>query len=87
MSSKNEYRRFAAASLESTENATDLTTKTHQLIMADAWLDLAERATQLVDHEADEAHRIMEQPLTRTTVKWNRLAAGVNRRGQSVNYR
>ena len=50
--SKNEYRRFAADSLESTDNAADLATKTHVLIMADAWLDLAERTTQLVDHES-----------------------------------
>ena len=76
MSSKNEYRRFAATSLESTENAADLTTKTRLLIMADAWLDLAERTTQLVDHEAEEAHGIMEQPLTMATVKWYRQAAG-----------
>ena len=76
MSSKNEYRRFAAASLESTENAADLATKTNLLIMADAWLDLAERTTQLVDREADEAHRIMKQPLTRATVKWYQQAAG-----------
>jgi hypothetical protein len=76
VSSKNEYRRFAAASLESTEKGADLTTKTHLLIMADAWLDLAERTTQLIDREADEAHRIMEQPLTRATVNWYRQAAG-----------
>jgi hypothetical protein len=62
--------------LESTENAADLATKTHLLIMADAWLDLAERTTQLVDREADEAHRIMKQPLTRATVKWYQQAAG-----------
>jgi hypothetical protein len=74
--SKNEYRRFAAVSLESTENAANLATKTHLLIMADAWLDLAERTTQLVDHEADEARGIMEPPLTRATVKWYRQAAG-----------
>ncbi len=32
-----------------------------------AWLDLAEQTTQAVDHEADEVHSLMEQPLKRVS--------------------
>ena len=69
MSSENEYRRFAAASLNSTESAKDLSDKVGLLIMAEAWLDLAEQTTQTVDHEADEAHSMIEQPLKRASVQ------------------
>jgi hypothetical protein len=37
--------------------------------MAEAWLDLAEQTTQVVDHEADEAHSMIEQPLKRASVQ------------------
>jgi hypothetical protein len=67
MSFENEYKRFAAASLDLTERATDLSHKVGLLIVAEAWLDLAEQTTQLVDHKADEAHEIMEQPLISAT--------------------
>jgi hypothetical protein len=69
MSSKNPYRRFAVSSLNSTEGVTDQSDKVGLLIMAEAWLDLAEQTTQVVDHEADEAHSIMEQPLKRASVQ------------------
>jgi hypothetical protein len=59
----NEYKQFAVASLNQTEKATDLANKVGRLIIAEAWLDLAEGTTQLVDHEADGAHSIMEQSL------------------------
>ena len=62
------YKNFATASLNSTEGAKNLTDKAGLLIIAEAWLDLAEQTTQLVRHEADEAHRMIEQPLTRATV-------------------
>jgi hypothetical protein len=55
MTSEN-YRDFAVASLNSTEGAKDLTDKVGLLIMAEAWLELAEQTTQLVSHEAEEAH-------------------------------
>jgi hypothetical protein len=64
-----EHRRFAVSSLSSTENVTDLSHKVGLLILAEAWLDLAEQTTQTVDHEADEAHSIMEQPLKRASVQ------------------
>ena len=57
----NEYERFAVASLNQTERTTDLANKVGRLIIAEAWLDLAEETTQLVDREADDAHSIMEQ--------------------------
>ncbi len=64
---ENEYKRFVESSLDLTETVTDLSHKVGLLIMAEAWLDLAEQTTQLVDHEADEAHEIMEQPLISAT--------------------
>jgi hypothetical protein len=71
-----DYRNFATASLNSTEGAKDLTNKVGLLIMAEAWLELAEQTTQLVGHEAKEAHRMIEQPLTRAAVQSHQQAAG-----------
>ena len=67
MASEN-YKNFAVASLNSTEGAKDLTNKVGLLIIAEAWLELAEQTTQLLGHEAEEAHRIIERPLTTATV-------------------
>jgi hypothetical protein len=69
MTSESQYKRFAATSLNSTEDATDLSDKVGLLIMAEAWLDLAEQTTQMVDHEADEAYSMIEQPLKRASVQ------------------
>ena len=69
MSSESQYKRFAAASLNSTEVATDLSNKVGLLIMAEAWIDLAEQTTQIVDHKAHEAHSMIEQPLKRASVQ------------------
>jgi len=69
MTSKNENSRFAVASLNSTGTATDLSSKVGVLILADAWLDLAEQTTQTVDHEADEAHSMLQKPLRRASVQ------------------
>ena len=63
MTSEN-YKNFAMASLNSTEGAKDLTEKVGLLIIAEAWLQLAEQ----VGHEAEEAHRMIERPLTRAAV-------------------
>ena len=67
MTSENQYRRFAVASLKSTEGGADLSDKVGRLIRAEAWLDLAEQTTQRVDNDGGEAHRIMEQPLKRAS--------------------
>ena len=75
MTSEN-YRNFAMASLNSTEGAKDLTDKVGLLILAEAWLELAEQTTQLVGHEAKEAHRMIERPLTRAAVQPHQQAAG-----------
>jgi hypothetical protein len=69
MTSKSEYSRFAVSSLNSTETATDPSNKVGVLILADAWLDLAEQTTQTVDHKADEAHAMMQKPLRRASVQ------------------
>jgi len=57
------------AFLNSTGTATDLSSKVGVLILADAWLDLAEQTTQTVDHEADEAHSMLQKPLRRASVQ------------------
>jgi hypothetical protein len=67
MTSEN-YKNFAVASLNSTEGVKDLTDKVGLLIIAKAWLELAEQTTQPLGHEAEEAHRMIERPLTRATV-------------------
>ncbi len=48
MSSEKQYRRFAAASLDLSERGTNSADKIRVLILAEAWLDLAERTTPLV---------------------------------------
>ena len=75
MTSEN-YKNFAAASLNSTEGAKDLTDKVGLLIIAEAWLELAEQTTQLVGHEAEEAHRMIERPLAMATAQRHQQAAG-----------
>lgn len=45
MTSESQYRRFALASLKSTEGVTDLPNKVGPLIRAGAWLDSAEQTT------------------------------------------
>ena len=57
------YKNFATASLNSTEGVKVLTDKVGLLIIAEAWLELAEQTTQIVGHEAEEAHRMIELPL------------------------
>ena len=75
MSSEN-YTNFAVASLDSTEGAKGLTDKVGLLIMAEAWLELAEQTTQRVGHEANEAHSMIERPLTRAVVQPHQQTAG-----------
>ena len=62
------YKNFAVASLNTTEGAKDLTDKVGLLIIAEAWLELAEQTTQLLGQETEEAHRMIERPLSRATV-------------------
>lgn len=69
MTSENEYRRFAVASLDTSKSATDLSGKIGLLILTEAWLDLAEQTTQMMGHESDEAHILVEQPLKRASVQ------------------
>ena len=64
-----EYRRFAAVSLDLSKKAPNTAGKTAPLLMAEAWLNLAERTTQLVEHEADEAHGMIDQPLSRASFR------------------
>jgi hypothetical protein len=75
MSSEKQYSRFAAASLGFNEKGTNLAEKTPVLIVAEAWLDLAERTTPLVERETGEARRIIERPLSNVTSPRYRLMA------------
>ena len=62
-----EYKRFAAVSLDLSKKAPNLVSKADPLLMAEAWLNLVERTAQLVGHEADEAHRMIDRPLSRAS--------------------
>jgi hypothetical protein len=66
MSSESEYRRSAAASLESSKGAPDLAGRIGRLIVAEAWIDLADQTTELAGSESGEAHRLLKQPLSAT---------------------
>jgi len=48
MTKEDEYRRFAARSLELAGRTSDLRDKRHLLAMAEAWLNLADRTARLV---------------------------------------
>lgn len=67
MSSENQYRRFAVASIDLSERGKTLVDKSRPLIVAEAWLDLAEQTTGLVQRETDAAHKIIEPPLSTVT--------------------
>lgn len=74
MSSKDQYRRFAAASLDLAKNAEDLPAKIHFIIMAEAWLDLAVGAVSLVDLEAYAARMDLERSLKEVTFQGKSVA-------------
>jgi hypothetical protein len=54
MSKEDEYRRHAANSLELAQRANSTADKARLLVMADAWLDLADRA-----HKVERNHHTM----------------------------
>jgi hypothetical protein len=70
MSSESEYRRWAAASLDLAKRAAALADKTRLLVIAEAWLDLADRigraqrraAQQAIDDPAS-AHSLVTSAL------------------------
>jgi hypothetical protein len=72
MSSENQYRRFAVASIDLSERGKTLVDKSRPLIVAEAWLDLAEQTTELVRRETDAAHKIIEPPLSSVTSSYHR---------------
>jgi hypothetical protein len=66
MSKEDEYRRHAASSLELAQRSNSTSDKTRLLAMADAWLDLAERAHKAARRQV---HKIKElHPLLRSKV-------------------
>jgi hypothetical protein len=62
MSKIDEYRSFAAACLDLAKATANRIDKTRLLIMAEAWLDLADRAAALIE---SPLRRFVEHPLVR----------------------
>jgi hypothetical protein len=67
MSSEKQYGHYAAASLDLSAKGTNLAEKTRVLIVAEAWFDLAEQTTPIVERESGEAHRVIEHYLSKMT--------------------
>jgi hypothetical protein len=55
MSSESEYRRWAAASLDLGKRAAELTDRTRLFVIAEAWLDLADRVSRATRRAAGGA--------------------------------
>jgi hypothetical protein len=62
ISKMDEYRRLAAASLDSAKNTRDQADKTRRLVMAEAWHELAERSAQTTKRHI---RRVGDHPLVR----------------------
>jgi hypothetical protein len=62
MRKEDEYRRLAAASLDSANNACDAAAKARRLVMAEAWLELADRTGQIPKRQM---RRFGDHPLVR----------------------
>src|SRR5437660_8873348 len=65
VSKADEYRRSAALMLGLAQRTNDLADKTRLLVMAEAWLNLADRATSVAK---TRRRRAFEHPLIRTTL-------------------
>jgi hypothetical protein len=55
MSKEDEYRRHAANTLELAQRANSPSDKARLLVMADAWLDLADRASKVARRQVPKA--------------------------------
>jgi hypothetical protein len=66
MSKEDEYRRHAADILDLARRATSATHKTRLLVMADAWLDLADRVHRVARRRAQIVRGL--HPLLRSKV-------------------
>jgi hypothetical protein len=64
MSKADEYRRDAADTLDLAQRASSTTDKTRLLIMADAWLDLADRAHKFAGRKVEPLREL--HPLLRS---------------------
>lgn len=62
MTKDEEYRENAARSVDLAQRATSMADKGHMLRLAEAWLDLADRARQRIHQRA---RRVREHPLLR----------------------
>jgi hypothetical protein len=66
MSKEDEYRRHAAHTLDLAQRARSASDKTRLLIMADAWLDMAERAQKAARRQVQKAREL--HPLLRARI-------------------
>jgi hypothetical protein len=66
MNSESEYRRWAAACLDLGKRAAELTDRTRLLVIAEAWLDLANRVGRAIRRGAGGASDAAEHPLVTT---------------------
>ena len=60
-----QYRGFAASCLDLAKSSPTLSEKTRLLAMAEAWLNLADRVSQLAKHPL---RKIADHPLVRKTL-------------------
>lgn len=59
-----QFRSFAASCLDLAKTSPTLAERTHLLAMAEAWLNLADRVSQLAKHPV---RKIADHPLVRKT--------------------
>jgi hypothetical protein len=69
MSKADEYRRSAASLLDLAQRADGLTDKNRLLRMAEAWLDLAHRATKITEACETRDHSLIGATLGRAEAK------------------
>jgi hypothetical protein len=69
MCSEHECKQFAATFLELAKRATEPVDKSHLVVMAEAWLDLADRTARLADDRV-----CTKRPLVRETFARPRMS-------------
>ena len=70
MSKDDDYRDYAARTMDLAQRASPSADKGRLLMMAEAWLDLADRVHRGVSHEVRKAHEL--HPVIRTPLIENR---------------
>lgn len=65
MCSEYECKQFAATFLDLSKRATELADKTHLVVMAEAWLDLADRTARSADDGVCTEHPLIAKTFAR----------------------